>query len=65
VRQCGSVVVQEAVCGCVRAAVCGSARGSVWHCVAVTTVVSAQCALQCAAVQLVVCSVCGSETVRV
>ena len=72
---CGSPTVQQC------AAMCGSARGcvqqsvqhaamcgSVWLHVAVSTVVSAQCA-QCAqqyaAVQLVVCSVCGSAAVRV
>jgi hypothetical protein len=66
----GSAAVCVVVCGnawlcaAVRAAVCGS----VWLYVAVSTVVSAhcaQCTRQYAAVQLVVCIVCGSATVRV
>jgi hypothetical protein len=52
VRQCARL------CAAARAAVCGS----VWKCVALSTVVSAQCAQYarlCAAVRLVVC--CGVE----
>ena len=61
-RQCAAV----RQCVAVRAAACGSARSSVrqcvavrvWQCVAVCTVVCAQCARQCVSVRLVVS---GSE----
>jgi hypothetical protein len=61
VRLSGSAAVCGSVRGSVRlcVAVCGSARGSVWQytrqCVAVRTVMCAQCARQCVAVRVEVC----------
>jgi hypothetical protein len=55
-RLCAAVCGRAAVCGCVAVCVrqCGSMRQYERHCVAVHTIVCAQCAPQYAAVRLVV-----------